>query len=313
MILRLTAFAILSLAATLPAWSQETEQPWENEFDMPPMPGDTVSTQPILDSPRIAETMDPPWHFPLSYVPRDWARSVMLIPQSESVNVLAGVGLTTAGLLAIDHVTQPATANAWGNSPGARHAAWMIVRFGDGRYHLLLSGALVTWGLAMDDKRTLQTGGRVFEAMLASGIVVQVLKRTTGRESPAANTGRNGKARPFPSISAYNSHQTRYYSFPSGHITTAMSTVTVLAESYPEAGWIRPVGYGMVGLLGVSLVKVGYHWYSDLPLGILLGYTFGNLAAHPGWTGDGSETISHLRVGPMFTSRTKGLELGWVF
>jgi hypothetical protein len=29
------------------------------------------------------------------------------------------------------------------------------------------------------------------------------------------------------------------------------------------------------------LVARGWHWYSDLPLAIALGYQFGNIAAHP--------------------------------
>jgi hypothetical protein len=59
-----------------------------------------------------------------------------------------------------------------------------------------------------------------------------------------------------------------------------MATVTVISENYPEVQWIRPLGYGIVGLTGVSLVNKGWHWYSDFPLAIAMGYTFGRIAAH---------------------------------
>ena len=41
----------------------------------------------------------------------------------------------------------------------------------------------------------------------------------------------------------------------------------------------------MIGALGVGLVAKGMHWYSDLPLGLALGYIFGKTAANP----EGSE------------------------
>jgi hypothetical protein len=59
-----------------------------------------------------------------------------------------------------------------------------------------------------------------------------------------------------------------------------MATLTVVAENYPEQRWIRPVGYTLVGALGIGLVAKGMHWYSDLPAGIALGYIFGKVAAN---------------------------------
>jgi hypothetical protein len=61
-----------------------------------------------------------------------------------------------------------------------------------------------------------------------------------------------------------------------------MSTVIVIAENYPELTWIRPVGYTLLGVIGISMVDIGIHWYSDYPLGLAIGYTFGMIAAHPG-------------------------------
>ncbi|MBA4320784.1 MAG: hypothetical protein C0412_20530, partial [Flavobacterium sp.] len=53
--------------------------------------------------------------------------------------------------------------------------------------------------------------------------------------------------------------------------------LTVISENYPEAKWLEPVSYGILGLLGISLVAHDMHWYSDLPLGIAIGYSFGKI------------------------------------
>ena len=41
------------------------------------------------------------------------------------------------------------------------------------------------------------------------------------------------------------------------------------------------MGYTLVGLLAVAMGNTGIHWYSDYPLGLALGYSFGMLVAHP--------------------------------
>jgi len=69
----------------------------------------------------------------------------------------------------------------------------------------------------------------------------------------------------------------RYNAFPSGHLTTALATLTVIANNYPEQSWIRPVGYVTCAGLAVGLVAQSIHWWSDFPLAIALGYGFGSL------------------------------------
>jgi membrane-associated phospholipid phosphatase len=300
-------FFLLLIPAAAPSLrAQEADEAWDPFADS--VPDSVALARATIEGSTVDDFR---WYSPLTSIPHDWARSVLMIPEPASLQTLAGVGFATAGLIMVDHRTQRMTGDMTRTSPTLRRMAWAAVRFGDGRYHLAFSGALAAYGLAFDDGRALRTGGQIFESMLASGIVVQVLKRTVGRESPVANSGRNGRLRPFPSWNAYSRNQPKYYSFPSGHIATAMSTVTVLAENYPEATWIRPVGYTMVGFLGLSLVNVGYHWYSDLPLGILLGYTFGMLASHPAW--EGPEADEHLQLRPMISSKSAGLSVAWVF
>ena len=63
-----------------------------------------------------------------------------------------------------------------------------------------------------------------------------------------------------------------------------MATVTVIAENYPEYHFIRPVGYGLMGVLGYAMLNNGVHWASDYPLGIALGYGFAKIAVRNGRT-----------------------------
>jgi len=59
---------------------------------------------------------------------------------------------------------------------------------------------------------------------------------------------------------------------PSGHMATMMGTVTVLTLNYPEKKWIKPVGYGIMGLIGFAMMNNDVHWASDYPLAIGVGY-----------------------------------------
>jgi hypothetical protein len=87
----------------------------------------------------------------------------------------------------------------------------------------------------------------------------------------------------------------------------------VVAENYPEWWWTRPVGYTIVGLIGISMGNTGIHWYSDYPLGLALGYSFGMLAAHPpemgGVEGESSVGAPKVSVLPLLTPSQAGVQV----
>ncbi len=222
----------------------------------------------------------PAWYSMITNIPGDWVTTGKLAFGSEGLKVLGGVAVATGILFVSDHQLYAVSHNAYIRSANVQFASDQMIRAGDGRTTIGIAAAFGLYGFAADDSRAFRTASGLVEAFVASGITVQLLKHISGRESPQVATELAGEWRPFPGLRAYNSNQPRYYAFPSGHLTTAMATVTVIAENYPDAGWIRPVGYSIVGLTGVSLVNKGWHWYSDFPLAIALGYTFGNTAAH---------------------------------
>ncbi len=146
---------------------------------------------------------------------------------------------------------------------------------GQGSSTMLIAAGFFIMGKIEKNNRALQTATQLTEAFLALGIGTQVMKYTTGRENPSDATASRGRWHPFPSWSNFQNNKTKYDAFPSGHLATFVSTVAIISENYPEIKWIRPVGYSIAGLIGLSMINNGVHWASDLPLGFALGYGFG--------------------------------------
>ena len=145
-------------------------------------------------------------------------------------------------------------------------------QLGQGFPSLLIGAGLFTYGKIHNDYRALSTASQLTETFILMGVGTQLLKRITGRQSPSNATDEDGGWHPFPSFKNYQTNTPNYDAFPSGHLATLMSTVTILADNYPEKKYIRPVGYSVIGLVGLSMINNNVHWISDYPLAIALGY-----------------------------------------
>ena len=88
-----------------------------------------------------------------------------------------------------------------------------------------------------------------------------------------------------------------YDAMPSDHVATLTSTVTVIGKNYPEVKWIRPVGYTLIGVLGIEMMNSGVHWASDYPLGFLIGYSVGSVVANSKITKVTTEKFSNKTKG----------------
>lgn len=267
---------------------------------------------PLIQTAADSSSRVPNWHDMVTNLPSDWARFSVLTIRPGTLPILAGLALVTGALIASDKDTWSVTRRAYEENRFVHSISDVAVSIGDGTYQFGLAAGFAVYGFAASDQRALRTASQTTEAILACGLVVQLFKQISGRESPAVATRDNGDWRFFPGIKEYYSNQPRYYAFPSGHIATGMATLTVLMENYPEATWMKPIGYTTIGLIGVGLVARGYHWYSDLPLGIALGYAFGKLAANPeGWGSDSDENASApgFSIAPVVTQRGSGIGL----
>ncbi|MDP3914876.1 MAG: phosphatase PAP2 family protein [Bacteroidota bacterium] len=163
----------------------------------------------------------------------------------------------------------------------------VIYFLGEGWTSILIATGFYGYGLAAKDYRALQTTSQMAEMFFTLAITTQFLKRITGRESPFRAMS-DGSGKPggswhlFPAPLHYQQNVSLHDAFPSGHLATAMATITILAGNYPDNKYIKPVGYSLMGLLGYSMINNGVHWISDYPLAIAIGYTCGEIALSRG-------------------------------
>lgn len=146
---------------------------------------------------------------------------------------------------------------------------------GQGSSAMFMAAGFFIIGKIKKDNRALQTASQLTEAFIALGLGTQVMKYVTGRENPSDATARGGRWRPFPKWSDFQNNKTKYDAFPSGHLATFVSAITIISHNYPEKRWIGPLGYSIAGLCGLAMINNGVHWASDFPLGFALGYGFG--------------------------------------
>ncbi len=196
--------------------------------------------------------------------------------EKDLTNVLE-ISILTGALATADQSGWKYQRQLFNKSNFDRNISNIAVDMGNGGYQFLTSAAFFSAGILFHNQRAIKTGSNIAEAVLSTGLFVQLLKRVTGRESPYAQSEAGGEWQFMPSIKEYQKNQPKYYSFPSGHLSTATAVVTVIANNYPNIKWIKPVGYSLLGVLSFSLINKGMHWYSDLPVAFFLGYTFGNI------------------------------------
>jgi hypothetical protein len=256
------------------------------------------------------------WYSMITNIPGDWAMYYKQKIQPTSIPEFLGLGLLTAGLIVTDDATYEVSDRWYKNSRTVTDVSDFFVSLGDGKSQFALGGAFAAYGLITNDQKALRTGSQIVQAVLASGAVVQVLKHITGRESPFVRSSPTGIWKFFPDQIEYHKRVPEFDAFPSGHICTALATVIVIAENYPDTKWIRPVGYIVSGLVGVGMVNKGIHWYSDYPLGLAIGYAFGMIAAHPDGITLGQsteESKTHVNVSPTLGEQGIGLSVSIVF
>lgn len=219
------------------------------------------------------------WYRMFTHLPSDYYQFFHRAFTIKDLATLAEVTAATGSFLLLDQPGWRFNRKLYNKSPIIRKTSDIAVIMGNGTYQFIGGALFAASGFLFNDRTALRTGSNVAEAILSTGLFVQLLKRVTGRESPIAASESGGEWDLFPSIKEYQKHQPEFYSFPSGHLSTATAIFTVISNNYPDVKWIKPVGYSLLGILSISLVNKGMHWYSDLPLAYFLGYSFGNIIA----------------------------------
>lgn len=214
-------------------------------------------------------------------LPGDWFRWTKQTFTVDQLPVIAGLTALTAVTILTDRESWQATKKPYDRSRVFHQVNDVTAYLGDGKIQFGIAAAYALYGFAFNNDRALRTASQTVEVILACGGVVQLLKHVTGRESPFVATTPTGAWRFFPNQIEYAKHVPHYDAFPSGHIATSLATLQVIIENYPDEKWIPYVGYPIIAGIATGLVATSIHWWSDIPLGVALGYSFGKLVSHP--------------------------------
>jgi membrane-associated phospholipid phosphatase len=266
---------------------------------------------------RIRPTGELQWYTMFQRIPGDWVTYANRTFREDKIPEIAAMTALTAFAIWTDQPVWEASDRWYKSSRFVKDISDFGVYVGDGKPQFGLAAAFGAYGFLADDHRALRTASQIVETILACGIVIQTLKHITGRESPFVSTRINGRWVFFPNQIDYHKKVPYYDAFPSGHIATALATLTVVLENYPEwKPWLKPLGYGLVALVGIGLSNTGIHWWSDFPLGLALGYEFGMIAAHPeglDLVESGSDNSPKLTLSPALSPISQGVRLSLHF
>jgi PAP2 superfamily len=229
--------------------------------------------------PPTAKSYDPTFWNIFTNLPADMVDWWGLTFSRENAPQLAGVLGMTAAMIPADYETwmavyRPTQANPTLSSLFIHGETWS-----SGLFQVSASAIFLAWGIT-GNKRALRTAFEIGETVLSSGIVVQVMKRATGRESPKGSLQRGGRWTGYPGEKVYQNSLRDYDAMPSGHLSSAFVIFQTIALNYPDQPWISWVGYPLMGFFAVSCVGNNIHWFSDFPIAIALGYSFAKISAY---------------------------------
>ena len=187
-----------------------------------------------------------------------------------------GVVATTAALITIDQPVARTTYKFRDNDRWVQTVSPILTQFGQFYVPYGIVAAYCLEGIALNDNTSVDTGLLALQAMIHSGIVVQVIKHISGRSRPFVTFDRDKWYGPRM---IFQIHPPRGYSpydsFPSGHTITAFTLATVIAGR--EKSWVGIVAYSCAGLCGLSRLTQHDHWHSDVFVGGALGVAIGKL------------------------------------
>lgn len=229
---------------------------------------------------------------PITDLPRNlktWGQETFT---RDKIPLLLGIGAMTAIQVATDYETWQVAKVPHDQNETIHQFSIQGVSMGDGYFQFGIVGAFAASGGLFGSKRALRTASQITEAILSTGVVVQVIKHVTGRESPFSSESRTGVWRVFPNQAEYMKDFQKFDAVPSGHLSTAMATFIVIQENYPEVKWIPYVGYPIIGWISYGLVATGIHWWSDFPIAVALGYSFGKLVTRDNHRSPGADSAS---------------------
>ncbi|MDT5121098.1 MAG: hypothetical protein QOC96_580 [Acidobacteriota bacterium] len=175
-----------------------------------------------------------------------------------------------------------------------------------------IAAAFYLVGRVGHNARARETGLLSAEALIDSGIVVEVLKTVTQRSRPTADQGRGD---------FYDGGS----SFPSGHAISAWTLATVVAQEYKRHPLVQISAYSLAAAVSISRYTGRNHFLSDVLVGSAIGYGIGRYvygAHHDPSLDTDSGTTKFKKTSKLIplaapcvspAARTYGLALAWDF
>jgi hypothetical protein len=197
----------------------------------------------------------------------------------ENAPALAGTLGLTAAMIPTDYATWMAVYRPTQDNPSLYNFFKGAELWSSGLFQVTSSAIFLAWG-ATGNTRAMRTAWEIGESVLSSGVVVQLMKRATGRESPRSSLTRGGKWSSYPGEKPYTSSLRDYDAMPSGHMSSAFVIFQVIERNYPDQPWISYVGYPVMGIFALGCVGNNIHWFSDFPIAFALGYSFSKVVAY---------------------------------
>lgn len=134
---------------------------------------------------------------------------------------------------------------------------------------LLTMGSIYGTALLIKNKRLQKATLTSFKAIAVSGVLVNIIKLSTGRARPSLEKGHNDWFN--------NPLKSENRSFISGHTIITFSIASSFAHAYKDKPWVGLLGYSIAGLAGLSRIHDDKHWASDVFIGAALGWSIGRL------------------------------------
>lgn len=193
----------------------------------------------------------------------------------------AAAGITASLLFLDDEIDSWATVQKDKNQ-FLEKVSPVFTEFGD-IYGYCVVGAIGTFSAVFNKQKGVQTSLLASQAVITSGVWVQVIKLLTGRERPKGaylyslnpSGDWNGPFSRFEKQGEYNKSVFAYDAFPSGHTAVAFSIATVFATQYSDLKAVPLICYSTASLIGISRMIEHEHWASDVFAGAVIGYLSG--------------------------------------
>lgn len=175
------------------------------------------------------------------------------------------VGGAIAATAAVSLADRSTKSFALHNQTKFNDSLFGIDNYAGNQYSLFLTMGIYGYGFFSGDKTVRRMGLRAYEAFVYAGFATTILKVLISRRRPYL--GDNPYV--FKPIELKNND---FLSLPSGHTTVAFAVSTALAKSHEGLLW-KSFWYGSAGLVAGARMYHNKHWFSDVFLAGIIGYS----------------------------------------